>query len=138
MFQRNKIKKLEYQIDQLKKENEHLRSDIIHSPSRYISNILGHNIEWYDYQKMDSGNRITYYNTAQTITNSDVFQNELKHYIADLVHYCATLSGNADEKIRKLEATQASIVALETFRERLESIENPTKPISNEDKFSPI
>lgn len=135
------------QLIQFRKYNQHL-SDVIWGlhkdldklkaesakPEFFISNIIGRGIEWFDYKKLDQGQKMIYYADCQNIVNSETFTNELNHYITDLVKFNANEAKDFDAVMN----IRASIVALETFKERLSKIENPNKINIDLDKFSAI
>ena len=116
----------------LKAEIEVLRSRIS-NPEAFVETIIGRGIEWYDYSKLEQAALSNYHGDAHRIVRSEVFNNELSRYIADLVKFCAY-----DAKPEQLYAVRASIVALESFRHRLESVQNPDKQKTPTDTFSPI
>ncbi len=109
-------------------------------PTKVIEEIIGRGIEFFDYRKMDKGLHKQYKADAEMILKSEVFTNELNHYIADLVKFCATLQGtplNSDRLIT-LTNVQFGIVVLETLRDRLKAIEEPTNPDEVENPFEGI
>lgn len=103
-------------------------------PASYVEGILKRGIDWYDYLKLDQAQQFTYFGDAKQIANGMVFNNELDRYIADLIKFCAyeVHDQNALMNVR------ASIVALETFRKRLEAIQDPTRPNKEADPFDAI
>ena len=90
---------------------------------KYIEDIIGREISWFDYQKLDQAKQADYYNDAQLIVKSEVFNNEISRYTADMIKWIAMESPdhNKTQHIRSL------IVGLETLKQRLESIENPRR-----------
>jgi hypothetical protein len=99
-----------------------------------IKEILGRDIEWYDYQKLKSDARVAYYNEAQKMLRGEVFNNEIKSFVTDLMKEIAMNSENFDKVI----ALRFSINALEAFRERLEMISDPTRSEDKENLTSAI
>jgi len=93
-----------------------------------IEKILGRGIEWFNY-RTDKSLWSRYFAEADQIANSETFNNELNHYIADLVKFCATLEGTplSSDKLIMLTNVQFGIVVLESFRERLKHVEDPNK-----------
>ena len=101
---------------------------------KVIEKIIGRGISWYDYTKMDHGAWRMYYNDAQYILKSEVFNNELNHYLTDLLKFLGMESDNFDQVLH----TRTGMTVLESFKERLINIENPDKRISNEEPFETI
>ena len=91
---------------------------------KYFEAIIGREISWFDYQKLDQAKQADYYNDAQLIVKSEVFNNEISRYIADMIKWIALDSPDHD----KTEHIRSLIVGLETLRERLNNIEDPRKP----------
>jgi hypothetical protein len=104
-----------------------------------LKEILSKDLSWYDY-KSNANLWKTYHAEAQTIANSEIFNNEVNHLIADLTKECATLEGTplSNEKLIKLTNIQAMILLLETFRQRFNQIEDPNIVESNENVHEPI
>lgn len=99
-----------------------------------IKELLGRGIEFYDYRKLDKGSWRTYHNDAQLIANNETFTNELKHYITDLVKFLAYEADTLDKVLH----TRTAIVALETFKDRLLQIEDPTTRNTNNNPNDPL
>ena len=100
-----------------------------------IKEILGRELEYFDYKSRDRGYWQRYFNDAKLIADSEVFQNELNAYIRDLTKFCATMNGYppTQEKLQILTNVQFGIVVLEDFVKRLGSIEDPRDSNSVED-----
>lgn len=132
--------KLEEQVTVLESINSIQEEEIdslnkrLRDPSEFISSILQRGIEWYDHSKLDQAGLANYYADAQRILAGDVFNNELNHYIADLIKFNA----NESRDFNAVMNIRASIVALETFRNRLGSIRNPEANDEPVDPFQPI
>ena len=101
---------------------------------KYLAEILTRGIEFYDYKKLDGQAQADYFNEANRIVTSEVFTNELTHYMADLVKFAATESNNWDQVMH----ARSAIIALETLKQRLESIEDPKINKTKEDEYSAI
>ena len=86
-----------------------------------IKEIIGRGIEWYDYRKLDKGVWREYKNNAHWIAKNETFNNEISHYIADLMKFMSYESKDFDQVLH----TRTAIIVLETLRERLSSIEDP-------------
>lgn len=95
---------------------------------RYIEDIMGRGIQFYDYQKLDQQAWVNYFQDAEQIVKNETFNNELTHYIADLVKFAATESQSWEQVLN----TRTAIITLETFKQRLESIEDPRKDKTTE------
>lgn len=102
--------------------------------SHFITALLGRGVEWYDYTKLDKVSWANYSADAQKIVTSETYTNEMKHYITDLIRFCAVDSKDFDAVMN----VRASIVALETFTQRLVGIENPNKDSEEADPFEAL
>ncbi len=95
-----------------------------------IEQILQRGINWFDYKNhKDESFHRTYFNEANYIAKSEVFNNELTHYITDLMKFITYEAKDFEQVLN----TRTAIITLETFKKRLESIENPNKIITVED-----
>lgn len=121
------------QIDELKKQLKELKAKMA-DPSSLLEAIMGRGINWYDYTKLDKAARGNYYAEANRIGLSEVYTNEMKHYMADLVQFNAVESRDHNQTMN----IRASIIALETFTNRLLGVENPDKEPEPGDPFSPL
>lgn len=101
---------------------------------KVIESIISRGIEWFDYTKLDQGARRNYYNDAQYILNSEVFNNELNHYLTDLLKFLGMESENFDQVLH----TRTGMTVLESFKERLASIESPDKETPKDEPFEAI
>lgn len=101
---------------------------------KVIENLLSRGIDWFDYKARDEGFWRTYFNDAKSIATSDVFNNEINHYIADLMKFITYEADSFDKVLH----TRTAIVTLETLKQRLLSIEDPTKSISIDNIYESI
>lgn len=101
---------------------------------KVVEEIIGRGIEFFDYTKLDKGAWRGYYNDAKQIAANETFKNELRHYITDLLKFIGYEAQNWEQVVH----TRTAIVTLETFKERLESIENPDTQQTHNDEFNPI
>lgn len=99
-----------------------------------IKQLIGRGIEWFDYHKLDKAKQQEYKTDANFIVNSEIFLNELNHYITDLIKFIAYESNDFNQVLH----TRTSIVALETFKQRLQNIEDPKKDETSEQPFEAI
>ena len=121
-------------IKVLEEENKELKEKTIDfsfnkffedkDPRVFIQSILKRGIDWYDYRKQDDNSWRNYFNEAQSISNNEVFNNELHHYMSDLIKFAAIEAKDFDQVLH----IRTGIIALETFKKRLEEIESPDKP----------
>lgn len=103
--------------------------------AKIIEQILGQGIDWFDYKKSDDKNFWrTYFNEAKYIARSEVFNNEVNHYVADIMKFITYKSENFDQVLH----LRTSIVTLETLKQRLESIEDPTEVVINKEPFNAL
>ena len=96
-----------------------------------IENVLERGINWYNYKELDRVKQIEYYEDAQRILQTEVFQNEFMHYVADLVQFIAKNSPDHDTTI----ALRYSINGVEALKERLEAIVDPRKTQASTDNI---
>ncbi len=109
------------------------------NPEGYIKNLMKRDIEWFDHGKLDQGRKVQYHADAQNVLHNEAFRNELDHYIADLVKFCATMDKiPIADKLIVLTNVQTGILVLETFKKRFSDIENPAKITETLDPFDPI
>ena len=97
-------------------------------PKQVIKEIIGRDIDWFKYQDLDTPAWSRYHAEAKQISESKTFNNELKHYITDLVKFITYEAKDFEQVLH----TRTSIVVLETFKNRLKSIESPNKPKTTE------
>ena len=107
---------------------------------KVIEKILSRPLVYFDYKSRDKGYWQRYFNDAKLISDSDVFNNEITHYINDLTKFCATMEGYppTQEKLQILTNVQFGLVVLEDFVKRLKSIENPSQTQTMEEINEPI
>lgn len=100
-----------------------------------IEAVLKRDISWYDISKLGDTALENYKRDAQHILGTEVFQNEVRHYVADIVQDIARAS-RSYEDVRDLRMT---IIGLEAFIERLQSIPDFARHVTNEeDLYEPI
>jgi len=105
------------------------------NPNQYIKDIIGTGIEFYDYRKLDKQLWKNYKNDASFIVNSEVFNNELQCMLKDLMKKAALETSNFDQVMH----IRSMFVALETFKQRLQNIEDPdTSAKKHEEPHSAI
>ena len=122
-----KIGVLEKENKQLKDQNVELKfGEYVDDkdPRVFIESILKRKIDWYDYKKLDDNAWRTYFNEAGDIFRNEVFNNELHHYMSDLIKFAATETKDFDQVLH----TRAGIIVLESFKNRFEDIESPDRP----------
>jgi len=101
---------------------------------KVIEQIINRGIEWFDYKARDQGFWRSYFNDAKSIATSEIFNNEINHFIADLMKFVTYESDSFDKVLH----TRTAIITLETLKKRLLEIEDPSKPVSVEDIYEPI
>lgn len=141
MFLGRKNKELHDKVLALERLNAEQKARISELESKVetgtacIEAILKREISWYDIQKLDDTTLENYKRDAQHILKMDVFQNEIRHYIADIVQDIAR-SSRTFEEVQNLRMT---IIGIEAFIERLQSIPDFQRHFMNEeDLFEPI
>ena len=133
-----KIGVLEKENKQLKDQNIELKfkqHDDERDSKLFIESILKRGIDWYDYRKLDNNSWRTYFNEAQNIFRNEVFNNEIHHYMSDLLKFAATETVDFSQVLH----TRTGIIVLESIKDRFEKIESPDKPKGPpEEPFSPL
>ena len=119
-------------IKDLEKELRFERSKKL-DPIEFIKNIMK-DLEWFDYRKMDKQLWMNYFNEAKMIFESDVFNNELKHFKQEIVRDIAENSEDHDETMYK----RTGLIFLESLKDRLGNIEDPRIAESKESIHDPI
>jgi hypothetical protein len=95
-------------------------------PRAVVEKVLGRGIKWFNAQEMTKEARRKYYNEAQQILNSDVFNNVVNFIIATQCQE-QVKQYNPNLNINPIRDVQMMINALELLREELESINDPDK-----------
>jgi hypothetical protein len=121
--------KLKAEIKRLKKLHDELNDEVVYlkekllSPSaeQVIKNIIGREIGWYDYQKLDFGGQQGYYQNAQSLLNNEVLNNEVQRFIADQIKFI----GYETDDFSKIMNVRSGIVAVETLMDRIKNISGP-------------
>lgn len=93
------------------------------SPKKVIEAVMKRGIGWYDFEKLDTSEKQSYYNQIQSVLRSEAFQNEVNHLMADWVQEIA----ESDNEPNKDKILRYSINGLKILMERLESIPDPAK-----------
>ena len=104
------------------------------NPLKYVKSILDQDIRFFDYKKLDANSWQAYYNDAIFISKNETFCNEIHHLMKDLMEKAAVESENFDQVLH----LRTAMITLETFKKRLEMIEDPTKHKPNEEPYSAI
>lgn len=94
---------------------------------KYLEDILGHDLEYFDYKENRSV-WSSYHADAQAIVTNSTFLNEINHYRRILMEEATFKVEDFD----KLMHVRTAIVTLETLLERLKSIEDPRVEITKE------
>jgi len=97
--------------------------------TQVVEKIFKHGLAWFDYNELARQERVKYYQEAQMILKSDIFNNELNYLIATGAQQALLDSIKDTTGIRDFRMT---INGLELLKERLEGVENPDKNISTE------
>ena len=91
-----------------------------------LRGLMGRDLKYYDYHELDYAGQKNYYDTAKSILETEVFQNEFRSIMADWANYCFKESKNWEDNC----GIRYSANGILAFRERLEAIENPDTPQS--------
>ena len=89
---------------------------------KYLEDILGHELEYFDY-KENKSIWSTYYADAQAIVNNSTFLNEVNHYRRILMEEAVFKTENFEQ----LAHVRTAIITLELLVQRLRDVENPNK-----------
>jgi len=101
------------------------------SPDKIIELLMNKGLDWYDYDKLDFEDRLKYYNDAQRVLTNSVFENEVKHFLGDLIQEIAV----SDADYNKDKVLRYSINGVKTLIERLESIPDPRSEDPTKDEI---
>ena len=107
---------------------------------KVLEQIIGKDLKHYDYHNLDRNAWGNYHADAQKLLREGPFKNELDHYITDLIQLCAKMPATplTTDKLIVLTNIQLGIVVLETLRDRLKAIEDPSPTKSTEDIHAAI
>ena len=97
-----------------------------------LEKILGYRLEYYNPNELDMARRRAYKAEAKQIAESETFNNELNHLIATIVKNTVLHS----ESFNQVESARTSILQLEEFKNRLESVEDPDKVDAGTDEIN--
>jgi len=98
-------------------------------PIEVVNRLTKKDFEWFDYSELDEGERQKYYQQAQSVLTSDVFNNEINKLNAEFAEWASKKSTSWDDVL----AMRHQISGLMLLKERLESVLNPIK---KEDKVT--
>jgi hypothetical protein len=116
------IKRLQKLHDELVDENNLLKEQVKNPKAEdVIRAILGRDISWYDYNKLDFSGQQGYYQNAQSIVINETFNNEVAHFIADQIKFIGMESQSHSQTMN----VRSGIVAVETLVERIKNIPSP-------------
>lgn len=121
------------ELNDLAEENSELKERLT-SPSAVIEATLDRGIDWYDYDGLDKGQKISYYRKIQSILINDAFENEVKHFLGDLIQEIAM----SDVDKNKDKILRYSVNGVKTLLERLESLEDPTEHEPTKDNIHDV
>ena len=121
------------EVEKLIHANDKLTKDILSrsTPELVLRKIMGRDISWFDYDKLDENAKKRYYADIQAVIKNGSFINELNHLIADQVEYIAREAKNWDEVMN----IRMTINAVDMIKERLESVPDPRQPIPSMDNI---
>lgn len=99
-----------------------------------IEAVLARGIEYYDSEKLNYADQVTYVQKARDVLANETLQNEIRHLEADWVTYCAK-DAHCYEEVRDM---RMSINALELLLDRLANIPDPRKPAGEDEPFASV
>lgn len=103
-------------------QNEELKK-ALKSPIEVVRALTDDKFKFFDYQELDKGEQLKYYDQAQRILKMEVFQNEVAKLNTEFITWAAKQSKDFDG-VRDMRHQISGISLLE---ERLESIQNPNE-----------
>ena len=98
---------------------------------RYLNDILGKDLEYFDYKENRSLWE-TYYADAQHISKNETFLNELNRYRRVLMEEATFRVENFEQ----LMHVRTAIITLETFLQRLQQVEDPNQPGQSKEEIN--
>ena|SRR3990167_2517995 len=101
---------------------------------KIIEKIIGRGIDWFDPEKLDQQSQRNYFDDAEIILSNETFNNELHHYITDLVKFIVYEAQDFDQVLH----TRSAIVTLESFKDRFKKIIKPVDEQPAEDPNAAI
>lgn len=110
---------------ELLQEQKRYQSD----PKKIVESCFHKGIEWYNYEEQAKELHKKYFDEAQMILNSNVFNNEKNYLVATGAEH-ALLESLTPQQLRDFQMT---INGLELLQTRLEEIKDPTKEESKND-----
>lgn len=128
------------QIIELERQNKGLRDALVKArndlkdPIKVLESIIDKKIEWYDYKKLNKQQQTEYYNDIQMILNTEAFNNELQHFMADMLK--TNLLDTKD--FNQVMNIRTAFVTLESLKDRFAKIENPSEIKTKDDIYNPI
>lgn len=108
----------------LEKENEQLKINLGLELKKtvdvkdIVKQILGRDIEWFDYNSFSKADKEAYSNDAKLILNSRVWNNETKRCITDIIQEIAKESDTQ----QMTENLRYQMIGIESLRDRFEII----------------
>jgi len=116
------------QLAEKQKEVIEEQKRFMSDPKKIVENCFSKGIAWFDYEEQAQELRKKYYDEAQMILNSQVFNNE-KNYLIATGAETALLEALTPQQLRDFQMT---INGLELFKTRLEEIKDPFKQETKE------
>ena len=123
----------------LKKENDRLREELqsarqrvlelkfqVGDPRLVVEKIFGRGIKWFNAMEMSTQERQQYFDEAQTILNSRVFNN-IFNLVAARITQENVRQYNPLSNINPSRDTQMQLNGMELLKEELEDISDPSK-----------
>src|SRR5437867_3491215 len=92
-------------VKELERDNKQLNIDLALSkmkqsqPEEMVRLILKRGIDWYDYQNLDKQAWLNYYNDIQQVVNSEAFNNEVFHFLKDMMEKGFTESADINQLV---------------------------------------
>ena len=90
-----------------------------------VQGLVGGDFKWFDYTTLPQADWKNYFDQAQYILRSEVFQNEIARLNAEWAEWSLKKSGNFEA----VSAMRHQISGINLLNERFESIPNPMPPL---------
>jgi len=109
-------------VRELEKENEELKKQLEYkvTPEQVMTNVLEEGLEWYDYTKLGFAEHISYYKDVQTLLGNDSFLNEYNKFLSEFIKEMAK-----DMNVEQIKYARFGVVAMEAFKDHLQTISSP-------------
>lgn len=103
-------------------------------PRHVVQAIMAEDFAWYNNEELPFEQKVTYYNEAQSILRSNVFNNEKNYFISCWAKWALSNAKDFDG-VRDM---RMSVSALQLLEDRLKEIRNPHERKTEEEVYDAI